>query len=111
MKRDIDIGRQFSKFPAGRWECDGPKSGELFRNQVLAPLMAEQQLTEVTIYLDNAMGYGSSFLEEAFGGLVRAGVPVMQIRSKIRFISDDPALLGEIDEYIEEAANKIGKLK
>jgi hypothetical protein len=104
MIREIDIGRQFSKFPAGRRESDGPKSGELFRKQVLLPVFSEPDVTEVVVSLDNAMGYGSSFLEEAFGGLVRDGMSIADIRQRLRLVTDDAALLDEINEYIQDAA-------
>jgi len=31
----IDIGKDFSRYPAGRYETDGPFNGELFRAKFL----------------------------------------------------------------------------
>jgi hypothetical protein len=69
----INISKDFGRFPGGRVPSDGPFSGEAFRNKHLAPAMREaiSQGTSVEILLDGVEGYGSSFLEEAFGGLVR----------------------------------------
>jgi len=70
-RKTIDIGSDFSKVPAGRHPEDGDFSGELFRNQHLKPALDSFDVVEVV--LDNTEGFGSSFLEEAFGGLVRLG--------------------------------------
>lgn len=69
MTTTIDIGRDFSSVPAGRHEEDGEYNGERFRNELLTPALREYESVEVI--LDNTEGFGSSFLEEAFGGLVR----------------------------------------
>jgi len=97
----IDIGKDFSRYPAGRYETDGPFSGELFRAKFLVPALSSNE--HVTIALDDTAGYGSSFLEEAFGGLVRLGYSAQQINSVISFQSEDPSLLEEIEEYIQDA--------
>ena len=62
----INIARDFSKTPAGRYLTDGPFSGEHFRESVLLPALQTHELLKVD--LDGTLGYGSSFLEEAFGG-------------------------------------------
>lgn len=67
--KQIDISKNFSDVPAGRYKTDGPNSGERFRNDLLVPALQTRERVEVI--LDGAEGYGSSFLEEAFGGLVR----------------------------------------
>jgi hypothetical protein len=52
---------------------DGEYSGEWFRDDILAPALREAAANSeiLTIVLDGTSGYGSSFLEEAFGGLIR----------------------------------------
>lgn len=67
--KQIDISKDFSDVPAGRYKNDGPNSGEQFRKEFLVPALQTDEKVEVL--LDGAEGYGSSFLEEAFGGLVR----------------------------------------
>jgi hypothetical protein len=59
--------------PGGRFVKDGPFSGEWFREELLRPALeaALRGRYAVTVELDGTAGYGSSFLEEAFGGLVR----------------------------------------
>jgi hypothetical protein len=69
----IEIGKDFSRTPGGRYISDGPDSGQLFRQRLLAPALraAVSRNGPVTVILDGPRGYLSSFIEEAFGGLVR----------------------------------------
>lgn len=101
--KTINVATDFSRFPAGRTEADGPFSGETFRNTVLAPALSE--FPRVVINLDGARGYGSSFLEEAFGGLVRAGTFTKErLLDSVTIVSeDDPSLVRVIPQYIRDA--------
>lgn len=65
----INISQDFSNVPAGRHIEDGDFSGEVFRDKLLVPALREYD--QVQVVLDNTEGFGSSFLEEAFGGLIR----------------------------------------
>jgi hypothetical protein len=59
---------------------------------------------KVIVQLDGTLGYGSSFLEEAFGGLVRIKQLLPdQLRSKLTFESRDATLVIEIWQYIDSA--------
>ncbi|WP_313450493.1 STAS-like domain-containing protein [Stutzerimonas kunmingensis] len=100
------VTKRFSEYPAGRYRADGSFSGEVFREDLLVPLLAKHD--EVHIDLDGAMGYGSSFLEEAFGGLVRVRrLSPDQLHRQLRFKSDEePALIDEIWFYIDGAASR-----
>ena len=99
----IKIAKQFSEEPAGRFPTDGQHSGERFREELLIPALREAK--RVILDLDGAEGYGSSFLEEAFGGLVRlAGFESADLLMRLEFVSnEDPSLEAEIKEYISEA--------
>lgn len=66
----IDIGRDFSEVPSGRFPADGEFNGERFRKELLVPALKRSD--RVVIDIDGTEGFGSSFLEEAFGGLVRS---------------------------------------
>jgi hypothetical protein len=97
----VRVASDFSRHPAGRFLGDGPYSGEAFRKKFLEPnLNGSEQLT---IELDGARGYGSSFLEEAFGGLVRLGFDRAELLSKIFLVASNSSLKKEIVEYIENA--------
>ena len=65
----ISLAREFSPFPAGRYQNDGEFNGTRFREEVLAPALKAGGVVEVSF--DGVAGFGSSFLEEAFGGLLR----------------------------------------
>jgi hypothetical protein len=64
----LSVAKDYSVRPYGRFCADGEFSGERFRHEFLAPALKEGA---VIVDLDGTLGYGSSFLEEAFGGLVR----------------------------------------
>ena len=99
--KTISVAKDFSRYPAGRFREDGPYSGQAFREDFLqGPL---QQNEDVEVHLDGTRGYGSSFLEEAFGGLVREGISEQLILAHIKLVTDDPALSLEILEYIKNA--------
>lgn len=99
--KTISLARDFTKFPAGRYKDDGPYSGELFREQYLIPALKSDET--IAIDLDGARGYGSSFLEEAFGGLVRLGFPAERVLATISLVSKDSSLIKEIQSYIKES--------
>lgn len=100
----VNIGKQFSRFPAGRYAKKGPASGEEFREKVLVPLL-DEGAQEIIVELDDAIGYGSSFLEEAFGGLIRRGRRIDDLLRIFSFVSEDLSLIDEIREYMREAGN------
>lgn len=72
----IDVAKEFSPYPSGRVPEDGDKNGEAFRRKHLMPaiqlvLSGNVQDREVIVDIDGIRSFGSSFLEEAFGGLSR----------------------------------------
>ena len=93
----ISIATDFSRSPAGRFISDGPNSGERFRRDFLVPGL--QRHERLLIDLDGTRGIGSSFLEEAFGGLVRLGFSASDLMRKLAFKSRDPSLETEIRSY------------
>ena len=63
----ILVAKDFSKSPAGRFKTDGPFSGQHLREDFIIPAL--NKFDKVIVNLDGTIGYGSSFLEEAFKGL------------------------------------------
>jgi STAS-like domain of unknown function (DUF4325) len=102
MEKIIKVAEEFSRYPAGRYKADGPFSGEKFREEYLRPILEAN--TTATIELDGVRGYGSSFLEEAFGGLVRIGYDIEKIKSTFTFNSSDSSIIAEIKDYIDHGA-------
>jgi len=97
----INVSKDFSKFPAGRYKTDGEFSGELFRDSLLLPAFRNSQ--KITVFLDGVIGYSSSFLMEAFGGLVKCGISKEEIRKKLNLVSEYSLTIFEINQYINEA--------
>lgn len=102
MTVEINVGKDFSRYPAGRFPTDGKFNGETFRRKFLLPHFEAGR--KIIIYLDDAIDYGSSFLEEAFGGLVRVeNISADEILKKIQFVTEDLFLVDEILQYVSEA--------
>ena len=103
----IKIRRDFTTAPGPRYRSEGDHSGEQFREDVLQPKvqLAVTNGEELTIDLDGTSGYGTSFLEESFGGLIReCHFTLAQLKSILRFkSSDEPELIDEINEYLNDA--------
>ena len=105
-KRTINIAKHFYDAPAGRFPEDGDYNGERFREEYLVPALRENN--EVLVDMDGTEGYGSSFLEEAFGGLVRLrGFTAEELHKKMMLKSDeDESFIEEVWEYIDTAKPK-----
>ena len=92
--------------PGPRYRSIGSSSGEDFRITWLSKEL--KRSTDLTIDLDGTAGYGSSFLEEAFGGLIRVDNVSPNDVLKIKYISnEEPELIDEIKGYINEAIEEL----
>lgn len=104
---NINICEDYTDTPGGRYIKQGDFSGQDFRNKLLKPKYIEaiEKGEELEINLDGGYGYGSSFLEEAFGGLIRElDKNYEQASTIIKIISnDEPKLIEDIKRYINEA--------
>lgn len=102
------IASDFSQTPGPRFIVEGDYSGEQFREECLRQLMtcAIEENKNVQIDLDGAAGYATSFLEEAFGGLIREnGFRLADIKKYLKLISkEEPYLIDDIRLYMEDAA-------
>lgn len=102
--------KDFSEFPGARERWMGPYSGEEYREDKLIPELLKDK--SISINLDGVMGYGSSFLEEVFGGLVRSQkFSHNEIRELVSNIvsNEDPDLILEISEYVEDEIQRQGQ--
>jgi len=111
----IDVANEFSPYPSGRVTKDGDYNGERFRKEILIPaikkaLAAKEGATFVVIDLDGVRSFGSSFLEEAFGGLARDKGVVFKDALAVLKIKCTKAHLkiykDAIFEYLQNADNK-----
>ena len=95
----IRVAEDFTRFPAGRYISDGRYSGQRFRQDFIVPAL--KSADSVRIELDGALAYGSSFLEEAFGGLLRdEGFTSADLDNRNVPVSSDSVLIAEIREYL-----------
>lgn len=101
----IRIAEDFSQVPGGRYRTDGPANGEAFREDFLEPILRARRTA--TVVLDGTRGYPSSFLEEAFGGLIRLGYSEDEILGAFRFQANQPGFsrfVDRIKEHVNRAA-------
>ena len=102
-----EIAKRFTKYPGPRYIEEGEYSGELFRKTELMPTIIEAKKNnhKIILNLDGTSGYGTSFIEEVFGGLIREEkMSIKEIYSIFTFISkEDENLIDDITEYMEEA--------
>ncbi|MDO9607443.1 MAG: STAS-like domain-containing protein [Brevundimonas sp.] len=102
MTKTIRLAADFNPFPFGRYPSHGEWSGQRFREEWLKPALLAGEAIEVD--LDGARGLSPSFLEEAFGGLVRGGFAAKDLISRVRIKSDrDPTLVDTVLIYIRAA--------
>lgn len=107
----IKISKDFSSATGPRYIIEGDYSGELFRKEVLSPKIKEaiEKNIKLTVDLDGAAGYGTSFLEESFGGLIREEhIAYNKILDTLILISnEEPYLMDDIYNYMKDASEKI----
>lgn len=104
---NLSIARDFSDVPAGRYLADGDYSGQRFRDELLVPKLEKStEKDPLIVDITDVEGYASSFLEEAFGGLVRKKVYSSEkLHKKLKIKSDGKYSIYEtiIWEHIDEA--------
>jgi len=105
--KTINVVRDFHERPYGRYRNDAPgcefTSGETFRQEVLAPAL--KKFDFVTVDLTGYNRYGRSFLDEAFGGLIREeGFSSSELKSKLAYKHElVERIVDVIDERISAA--------
>ncbi|HUX54909.1 MAG TPA: STAS-like domain-containing protein [Williamwhitmania sp.] len=109
-KITLSVADEFSRTPGPRYEVEGDFSGESFRKSLLFPKLNKtiQDNSLLEINLDGTAGYGTSFLEEAFGGLIRHNKLNREtIKNSIQIISDEEEyLIDDIEKYLDDAARE-----
>lgn len=72
MEINLDVD---NIYPTGSKYDIEPITGEYFRNNYLKPVYdyCLERNEDLTITLNGGYAFGFSFLEEAFGGMVRSG--------------------------------------
>ena len=111
---NVNVAKDFSRTPGSRYIKEGDFSGESFIKDFFESIFDEAIASNnsITINLDGTLGYGTSFLEEVFGGLTRKYGKDLVVKT-LNFISnEEPYLIDDIMEYIDEAEEQTrGKKK
>lgn len=98
----IYVAKDFSKMPCVRLRKDGKKSGQEFREDVLVRALNENE--KVVVDLNGVLSLGSSFLEEAFGGLIRKEkFTFKDLKSRLVILFDLESYVLEAWDYMKEA--------
>ena len=101
MSIEVNVARDYTAYPLGRFRSAWPYSGERFREEFLeSPLRRGEP---VVVDLNGVRGLAPSFLEEAFGGLVTAGISIAQLEQLLTIVCSDQARIQEIWLYIRAA--------
>lgn len=101
----INIAKDYTKTPGGRYISEGAYSGEDFREKILKKKVVEalSKQIAITVILDGGFGYAPSFLEEAFGGLARE-LNDCRLLSMIYIVSEEePKLVDDVYKYMKDA--------
>lgn len=103
---NLIVANEFYRRPLGRYKSQGTYTGEAFREDILIPKL--QQLADGEKFIVDFTGVtmnGSSFLEEAFGGLVRNhGYSLQRLKDIFEFkFPRRPSLEEKVWQYIHDA--------
>src|ERR1039458_5361198 len=101
----IKTATDFTTAPGPRHISEGRFSGEQFRKELLLPKVREalEKKCELIVDLDGTSGYGTSWFEESFGGLIRIDkIPLATLdRLPLKIISnEDP-------DYIDRKSTRL----
>lgn len=101
----LSIARDFTVNPGVRYPEEDSYSGQEFREKFLRKLVDEalEKGVKVEIDLDGTSGLGPSFLEEAFGGLIRDGYNYEVLKDLFIFKSlEIPYYVEDIMKYMKD---------
>ncbi len=103
--KEINVIKDFNKKPYGRYPSDGDGNGQKFREEHLVPALKRFDLVEVDLTGYNR--YGRSFIDEAFGGLIRVEkFTLPELKHKLRYQHKDVKSIELlIKERLEAADN------
>ena len=108
MTLHINVAKEFSTVPIGRFRTESDISGQAFREDILYPKICEALKKQDTLEVDftGMDGLSATFLLEAFGGLVREHeMTPNKVLDTIKFLPENTFF----DLYIEIAKEFIQK--
>ncbi|HEX8268873.1 MAG TPA: STAS-like domain-containing protein [Flavobacterium sp.] len=107
----INIAHEYTRTPGPRYEKEGKFSGEVFRKNYFVPkikkAIEEDKMIEVN--LDGTSGYGTSFIEEIFGGLIREDkINYTELKRRLHIVSkEEEYLIDDIEQDMLDAKNEV----
>lgn len=113
MTMRLSIAREFRRAPMGRNRVDGKYSGEAFREDLLRPRLARaiDKRDVLVVNFDGMSTLTPSFMEEAFGGLVRENsFSVEDVLQVIRFEPEGDPFWDSYFERIKQFMRDAEKL-
>ena len=104
----LSVATQYNRKLGPRYKIQSPKhdSGEEFRELLLLPALEKCIKEKEILYVvfDGCSGAGVSFLEESFGGLIRAGIPYDDIKTWLKIEwKANPRKKEQAESYIKKA--------
>lgn len=115
MTKEINIVNDFSKSPYRRKReevlpGEEDSTGQRFREELLTPALREND--HVNVILTGYNRYARSFLDEAFGGLIREdGFTYAELKNKLSYQhATVKSIELLIDERLKKAAIDMGQL-
>ena len=108
MSRNIiKLTEDFHSDPFGRDAKDGDDNAQAFRKKHLIPALREYH--RVVVDLSDYYYYGSPFLEETFGGMVREGFDLETLKKKLKVVHTElPSIVAESYHHIKRATGSRG---
>ena len=106
MNDILSIPLEFSRIPGPRTRTEGPRSAEEFNEDIFFERVqnAINKKLKITVILDGSHGYGTSFLEQVFGGAARmfGSNTILQLLEIVT--EEEPYLKEDIISYIKDVA-------
>lgn len=114
LKRDaesitINIAKDFTDAPGGRYRKDGDFSGQQFLEDLLQPAYEEARRDGKTLIveLDDVYGYPSSFVSGSFGKLSADSKDSgKDILDRIKFLSSSPTRISRFIAEIKDPTQR-----
>lgn len=105
---NLYVATQFSRKPGPRFKNQSPSnnSGQEFREKLLLPRLKQciESKDKLFCIFDGCSGAGVSFLEESFGGLIRAGISYDDIKRHLTIVWNSmPRKVIQANAFIEKA--------
>lgn len=103
--KTINIAAEFYPHPGVRYQADGPGSGEEFREKFLLPALRDYQF--VIVDLTGATGFGSSFLDEGFAGLIKyKSFALDELKKRLQFSPHNSVYAAEAWGYMQDESRR-----